>query len=409
MDENTSPQNNQNLIPSMYSLKINSPKESTNRFGAKIQKTPSFHLDQAKNNDSPGDKPISLFNILAKKPSPSKINGNSYKARIAQKILSTIEDIPKKPDPTQDPSEMIEQCFTVHKQSPIKNKELFPTLSDIAPNSSNTNDTSESGSQNKGKRKLFDNDFAFNSSEFKDENHDELLIPRKLFVGNEFSEGPVTPTQGGSKSPNIRARCLMNDKMFEGKFAFTLKIPNQNQQSPSKNDILNPFKEISVMQRLPSEMDISRCDSVTTPSNNFDFSKSPVVMMRNSSINMSQVPEDVSRMSEDLLERPLKRADSNFSQSLDQELRFDKEFDVVSEIGKGHFGVVKRCRNKLDGLEYAVKITKHKWRGDRGKQEALQEVFALSALSVCDDNPYIVKYFNGWIEDSKLYIVVFFY
>ena len=106
--------------------------------------------------------------------------------------------------------------------------------------------------------------------------------------------------------------------------------------------------------------------------------------------------------------RTISRADSTCSNGLlNQESRFEKEYEELSEIGKGYFGVVKRCRNRLDGLEYAVKITKHKWRGERGKLEALQEVFALSALSVCDDNPYIVKYFTGWIEDSKLYIVVF--
>ena len=39
-------------------------------------------------------------------------------------------------------------------------------------------------------------------------------------------------------------------------------------------------------------------------------------------------------------------------------------------------------------------------------EEALHEVFALSALSVAGENPYIVRYYNGWIESDQLYIVV---
>jgi hypothetical protein len=44
--------------------------------------------------------------------------------------------------------------------------------------------------------------------------------------------------------------------------------------------------------------------------------------------------------------------------------------------------------------------------GENDKYIALHEVFALSALSVCGENPYIVKYFTGWIENSHLYLVV---
>lgn len=36
--------------------------------------------------------------------------------------------------------------------------------------------------------------------------------------------------------------------------------------------------------------------------------------------------------------------------------------------------------------------------------EALQEAYALSALSVSSENPYIVRYYRGWIENEQLYI-----
>lgn len=39
-------------------------------------------------------------------------------------------------------------------------------------------------------------------------------------------------------------------------------------------------------------------------------------------------------------------------------------------------------------------------------KEALTEVYALAAVSIAEENPYIVKYFSGWFEDSSLYIVM---
>ena len=39
-------------------------------------------------------------------------------------------------------------------------------------------------------------------------------------------------------------------------------------------------------------------------------------------------------------------------------------------------------------------------------EEALHEVFALSALSIADENPGIVRYYSGWIENEQLFIVV---
>lgn len=39
--------------------------------------------------------------------------------------------------------------------------------------------------------------------------------------------------------------------------------------------------------------------------------------------------------------------------------------------------------------------------------QAINEVQALASLSSIDDNiPYIVRYYNVWIEDETLYIVV---
>jgi hypothetical protein len=227
------------------------------------------------------------------------------------------------------------------------------------------------------------------------EEHERTLI-RKLFASENLSK---EIHKDEAKSPNIRERCLMNVEMLKGNFTFNLPIPIGTKKSYSEQNNINPFKEIKDSVEVSLELDFeSNSDVIDSNCNlTLDYSCSPIVMMRKS--NQFEDFESMMTVSKEEVkgETDLVRI---------YESRFEKEFEVLGEIGKGYYGVIKRCRNRLDGLEYAVKITKHKWRGECGKREALREVFALSALSVCDDNPYIVKYFSGWIEDSKLYIVV---
>ena len=85
--------------------------------------------------------------------------------------------------------------------------------------------------------------------------------------------------------------------------------------------------------------------------------------------------------------------------------RFDEDFEEIRTIGKGHFGTVVKCRNKIDGLEYAIKITnKSDHKRNESIWQALQEVWALSALSVSSENVYIVRYYRGWVENDQLFI-----
>ena len=74
--------------------------------------------------------------------------------------------------------------------------------------------------------------------------------------------------------------------------------------------------------------------------------------------------------------------------------------------------------NKIDGIEYAVKVIKYKKKGSYHHShlltrlgvshfgQALNEVQALASLSALDENPFIVRYFNVWMEEDLLYLVV---
>ena len=86
--------------------------------------------------------------------------------------------------------------------------------------------------------------------------------------------------------------------------------------------------------------------------------------------------------------------------------RYTSDFEELKEIGGGSFGRVYKCRHKLDKLEYAVKKIQIKNNSECAKERALQEAYALATSSSLDDNSYIVKYNNAWIEKSSLFVIM---
>lgn len=79
--------------------------------------------------------------------------------------------------------------------------------------------------------------------------------------------------------------------------------------------------------------------------------------------------------------------------------RFESDYEVLGTLGSGCFGTVKRCRNKIDGTVYAVKIMSC----DDCKN--INEVKTMAALSSKECSS-IVRYHNSWIENGQLYMVM---
>ncbi|KAK7249063.1 protein kinase [Aureococcus anophagefferens] len=67
------------------------------------------------------------------------------------------------------------------------------------------------------------------------------------------------------------------------------------------------------------------------------------------------------------------------------ESRFRHDFEVVKYVGGGSFGTVHKVKSRIDGCHYAVKATKHQFKGQLHRDRTLKEVFALAALSARDD------------------------
>ncbi len=121
----------------------------------------------------------------------------------------------------------------------------------------------------------------------------------------------------------------------------------------------------------------------------------------------SRVYSESPEIGEPLARKPSGDGSYNrFFLNIPSDSRFMSDYTTLEILGRGSFGTVYRCRNNIDCLEYAVK-KRHKKMNSAGRmKEALTEVYALAAVSITEENPYIVKYFSGWFEDSSLYIVM---
>ena len=83
--------------------------------------------------------------------------------------------------------------------------------------------------------------------------------------------------------------------------------------------------------------------------------------------------------------------------------RYVLDFEETGQLGHGSFCNVFRCVRRMDGCEYAMKISKHSVVGRMAKKRQRQEVMALAALVDC---PFIVRYFSAWEEEGKQYVQV---
>ena len=82
--------------------------------------------------------------------------------------------------------------------------------------------------------------------------------------------------------------------------------------------------------------------------------------------------------------------------------RYEEEFLEISEIASGEFGCVKRARHRLDGVDYAVKISKKNLECSRHDEKmALNEVFAHAALI---QHKHFVRYYSSWVEAGNVFI-----
>jgi len=78
------------------------------------------------------------------------------------------------------------------------------------------------------------------------------------------------------------------------------------------------------------------------------------------------------------------------------------DFEIVSELGRGAYGVVYKVKARKDNNVYALKKIPMKHMKVKHQREALQEMLLLKKLS----HPNIIRYYSSFIESESLYILM---
>ena len=84
-----------------------------------------------------------------------------------------------------------------------------------------------------------------------------------------------------------------------------------------------------------------------------------------------------------------------------------KDFEILNKLGQGSFGTVHKVRRKgnfyaADRNLFVIKMINISRMDKRGQQEAINEVKILGSLT----NPYIVRYYDSFVENKTLHIVM---
>mmetsp|Transcript_24171 Transcript_24171/g.42950 ORF Transcript_24171/g.42950 Transcript_24171/m.42950 type:complete len:751 (-) Transcript_24171:32-2284(-) len=81
-----------------------------------------------------------------------------------------------------------------------------------------------------------------------------------------------------------------------------------------------------------------------------------------------------------------------------------QDFEFLGKLGQGSFGTVFKVRRKADRNIYVMKQINISSMDRRGQQDAINEVHILASL----DSPFIVKYYDSFVEHKVLNIVMEF-
>jgi wee1-like protein kinase len=82
--------------------------------------------------------------------------------------------------------------------------------------------------------------------------------------------------------------------------------------------------------------------------------------------------------------------------------RFDEEFHQESLLGHGEFSHVYLCKNRLDGINYAIKASKQAVLGTSYEHMAWRETCAHAVL-ISHEN--LVRYHSAWVEPDGRFFV----
>ena len=81
------------------------------------------------------------------------------------------------------------------------------------------------------------------------------------------------------------------------------------------------------------------------------------------------------------------------------ESRFHNDFTIIEELGQGGEGTVFKVKNRWDEQIYAIKCIKVQDQENEGLESLLREVKKEGIILSRMQSPYIVRYFQTWMEN----------
>lgn len=82
------------------------------------------------------------------------------------------------------------------------------------------------------------------------------------------------------------------------------------------------------------------------------------------------------------------------------------DFEVLEKLGRGAHGVVFKVRSRKNGQTYVMKIVDFSSQGDAEGQFRRNAIREVQVLKLLRDHPHIIKYYNSFMEDQSLHIVM---
>merc|ERR1719266_1605195 len=336
------------------------PKETEPKTPSRLP-TPTFNLPKAKELNL---LQINLPNLL----------------QICQNLASPKKNLPK-PEEPPSPVRRSPSCkppqlnYTKRPKSRIQPRLLGyegPASDPIMP------PTNEMKSI-----KLFDD--SRDSSQLATSPVSTSSAPRPLMRSRIFSDSSDTENRRVSAPAPVQRYAASNQEQA---------IINDQLRKRKRSSNINPFTPTSIMATLRKKARMTSGESATE-SNNGSFESSLTLDMQNLAAAAANDLIDDETIEASGPTKRLKVSDINIS-------RYEEEFLKIREIASGTFGTVSVARHRLDGMVYAIKITRNKIHGNTHEEKvAMNEVFAHSALI---KHKHVVRYYNSWVENGRVYI-----
>ncbi|XP_050316165.1 wee1-like protein kinase isoform X2 [Anthonomus grandis grandis] len=239
-------------------------------------------------------------------------------------------------------------------------------------------------------------DMSFELSSDNAENS-SFMSPQPFRRLNNSSDNPRTPlpTKLAFSPPYKRVRAL---RLFDS--PLTPKTIIQKSSSST-----TPLPRSRLFGDIPKAVPSAYAEREKPAANVNPFTPDGLLLSkkRTRSIRSPKVKpvkldlNDTDGSDQEEIEQPTKRValqESNIP-------RYHREFLELELIGKGQFGSVFKCVNRLDGCIYAIKKSTKPVAGSAFEKSALNEVYAHAVLG---KHQHVVRYYSAWAEDNHMII-----